>query len=195
MPRGASRCWFFTAVVHWSHCASDKLGEEFLKLIHASIPWPCARLDAIAFSYDERVFHDRQVSPERILSGIIHSTQQIRRNSVEAWIQDPLLVMSWQPQETGKDFRTDPQFQKFLAESDVDGCAANLRRRINVVGDCSIPPKKMGRPKKSPCLYKNPLTYLNRLTSTMTSDEMVDDGSREGQIVVARMPSLELFAL
>jgi hypothetical protein len=181
MPRERSKCWFFTAIVRWSHVVSDRLGDEFLALITKS--GQCsAEMDMLAFSYDERDFHDGRVSPERSISGIVHSPQSIWRSTVEAWIKDPLLVMTWTPQVHGCDFRSDPQFQKFLAESDVDGLTANLKRRVNLVGNCAAPPpKKTGRP---PCPYKR-----------MSRDQLYEALRKLGRTVAENLSTAELIGL
>ena len=67
MPRLQSRCWFFTAIVHWDHLEPDQIGDHFLKVIDGT--GQCsAGLDMLAFSYDERDFdYGPDSSIERVI--------------------------------------------------------------------------------------------------------------------------------
>ena len=131
MPRDQGKCWFFTAAANWS-LPPVRVGDEFRKLIDEARPARCsAGLDIVAFSFDENCIFSNTAE----ISGLVHSTQQIRRATIEAWIKDSQLIIEWTIVHGS--FHQAPLIRKFLDESDVAGITAGLKRRINYLGDCA----------------------------------------------------------
>ena len=145
MPQDQGKCWFFTATTNWNLPPSH-VCDEFRTLIDEARLARCsAGLDIVAFSFDENnIFAERAK-----LSGLVHSTQQIRRVTVESWIKHQHIIMEWTVVHGS--FHQAPLIRKFLDESDEAGITAGLKRRINYLGDCAAPLKKAGR---LPCPYK-----------------------------------------
>ena len=138
--REQGKCWFFTAAADWG-LASYQTHKSFLKVLDDARPARCsAGLDTIAFSFDENDLNTA-LAYGTFVSGFLHSTQQIRKTTIESWINDPHVIICW-TQVRGP-VHKDLLIRKFLDESHENGASVGqlgLTRHINYLGNCAAAP-------------------------------------------------------
>ena len=157
--------------------ATDQTCESFRKVLdEARLDCCSAGLDIVLFSIDENGIN-AALEYGTIVLGFVHSTHQIRKTTIESWINDPHVTIRW-TQVRGP-LHKDPLIRKFLDESHENGASAGLKRRISYLGNCAATPKK---PSRSPCPYKS-----------MSVDQLSDALRKSGQPVSENLTRAELL--